>query len=115
MEMLRAAGHDVNSRWLEFRRVAFQRELERTLEEGGVEATAARQLSAEIAETRFRPRQRTDAELPISISSTPPKDQPLGLVHLVQRIVSHMREDELRRLRLPLGLVLDAISERSNQ
>jgi hypothetical protein len=104
--LFRSAGPEEQSRWLDFRRRHLEEELTRALKATGLGDDAIKKIHAEIVHTKARaPRSNRDA-----------KPQPGQLAamtsEIAQVVIGRMSMEEIRALRLPLGLVMDAIAER---
>lgn len=113
---LQRISNEVGTKWRRYRAAALATELRARLE-------AALQPSAATAAFRTIAGKRRDLALDGAASSTPTQNekhaapaqlasvQASSLAELVTRVVRRMSTDELRRLSLPVGLVIDALAE----
>jgi hypothetical protein len=105
--LLTANAWTDHSRWLAFRHARLQQELVRRLVDGGISESDAERL---VRTMRDRP--------PTAVprfgggSQRPAHARPsLRLTGVIHRVVDRMAEDELRRLVLPVGLVVDELCD----
>jgi len=100
--------------WFMFREAALSTALQETLQTSGLSVEATAKAFRAIVASRRRPpgaarrmvEQRIFEHDPILYTRRE------ELVNIVQRVISHLTEDELRRISLPLGLVLDSLREK---
>lgn len=98
-------------RWMEFRREEFQKRLEESLQQAGLERSSIDFAVGEV----LRSHERARSDVPVERDhennrrSVKLKIDDMLLRQVVLEIIDRMGVDELRSLRLPVGAVIDAI------
>ncbi len=120
-------GSDAFRRWLKHRHDGLLAALRGELEAASVSPIAINQALESVVATH-RSKRAAAAQSPVGTGSVQPAvtkalprasltsnvvNSDVRLSRLVQAIVARMTDEDLRRLNLPLGLVLDALRDRS--
>jgi hypothetical protein len=111
---LRTASPELSRQWLGFRRKGLEEALARTLVQNGFSGPQADVILTRVSEQQERrpppPPATHSGQLRSAAGRARISADPDARI-LVQRVVAQMHQDELRSLRLPLGLVLDSLAE----
>lgn len=114
-EALRTSSLELFEKWMAYRQESLEVALDASLKQNGLSSEQAGVVLDAVRRSRPGPlmRVRKPAPRPSARSSVRPFNSDLGAI--VGEVVGRMHDSELRRLELPLGLVLDALAARSQK